>query len=122
MKSTTSKFRIILLLAFDCCQLTTANCLAQVPQAISYQAVARDTLGNPRPNQIISLRFSNHNSTPGGAILYKETQSATTNLLGLFTSNIGQGTVIFLLLIRLPIAIGTAFCILNSAHTQVRSS
>ena len=34
---------------------------AQVPQAINYQAVARDGSGNILPNTLISLRFSINN-------------------------------------------------------------
>ncbi len=70
------------------------SAFAQAPQAIPYQAVARDLSGNPITNHNISLRFSIHDSIPGGVVVYKETQPATTNLLGLFTSNIGQGTVV----------------------------
>lgn len=67
---------------------------AQVPQAMPYQAVARDTAGNPIINKNISLRFSIHDSIPGGPVVYKETQITTTNLLGLFNCNIGQGTAV----------------------------
>ena len=68
------------------------NLKAQVPQAIPYQAVARDNSDNLIANQNISLRFSIHDVTSGGTIVYQETQSATTNALGLFSVNIGQGT------------------------------
>ena len=64
----------------------------QIPQAIPYQAIARNNSGNIFSNQLVSLRFSIHNSNAGGTIVYKETQSTTTNSLGLFTVNIGQGT------------------------------
>jgi hypothetical protein len=64
---------------------------AQSPQAIPYQAIARDANGNPLPNQPISLRItlidSNINS-----IDYQETHSLSTNEGGVFTLNIGQGT------------------------------
>jgi hypothetical protein len=66
--------------------------IAQVPQAIPYQAVARNASGNPLVNQPISVLFSIHNATAGGAIVYKENQSVTTNALGLFTANVGMGT------------------------------
>jgi hypothetical protein len=70
------------------------NIKAQSPQAIPYQAVARDNNGNLLPNQSISLRFSLHDITFGGTIVYQETQSATTNNLGLFSVNIGSGTAV----------------------------
>lgn len=69
------------------------NCAnAQAPQAIPYQAVARDSAGNIIANQNISLRFSIHPMPTGTLLHYQETHSATTNSLGLFTVNIGQGT------------------------------
>jgi hypothetical protein len=70
------------------------NLKAQVPQAIPYQAVARDTAGNLIINQSISLRFSIHDSTAGGTVVYQETQSKTTNALGLFVANIGEGIIV----------------------------
>lgn len=67
---------------------------AQAPQAIPYQAVARDVNGNVLGNQAISLRFSVHDLLPSGTIVYQETQSLSTNSLGLFTCNLGQGVII----------------------------
>src|ERR1039458_2378431 len=69
------------------------NLKAQAPQAVPYQAVARDNNGNLLPNQNISLRFSIHDASIGGTIVYQETQSVTTNTLGLFSVNIGSGAV-----------------------------
>ncbi len=65
---------------------------AQTPQSIPYQAVARNSSGNLVAGQNINLRFSIHNATAGGAVVYRETQSAVTNSLGLFNVFIGQGT------------------------------
>ena len=62
--------------------------------AYAYRVAARDNAGNCIANHLIALRFSIHNATSGGPIVYRETQTATTNLLGLFTANIGQGTVV----------------------------
>lgn len=67
---------------------------AQSPLAIPYQAVARDSAGIMLSNHAIALRFSLHNQTAGGAVLYKETQLVNTNSLGLFTVNIGTGTAV----------------------------
>ena len=50
---------------------------AQVPQAIPYQAVARDNSGNPIANQNISLRFKIHDGSAGGTVVYSESQSVT---------------------------------------------
>jgi hypothetical protein len=66
--------------------------IAQSPNAIPYQAVARNADGNLVVNQNISLRFSVHNGTAGGTVVYQETHSATTNEFGLFSVNVGQGS------------------------------
>lgn len=66
---------------------------AQTPQAIPYQAVARNATGSLITNQNVGLRFSIRNLSAGGAIVYQETQLQSTNDFGLFTANIGQGTV-----------------------------
>ena len=75
-----------------CCMMLISYSFAQAPQAIPYQAVARDNAGNFIANQAVSLRFSVHNATASGTVVYQETQSVITNQLGLFTVNIGQGT------------------------------
>lgn len=62
-----------------------------VPQAMTYQAVARDTNGNLKANAAISVRFSILDGSATGSVVYEETQSVTTNKYGLFTVNIGQG-------------------------------
>ena len=83
---------LFLIIIYSCiCML---NVHAQAPQAISYQAVARDNSGNPIINQNISLRFSIHDLTAAGTVVYKETQSVTTSAIGSFTANVGQGTVV----------------------------
>ena len=79
----------ILLLAFFIVVMIAG---AQVPQSVPYQAVARNTNGNLIANQTVSIRFSIHDATSGGTVIYQETQSATTNALGLFSANIGNGT------------------------------
>src|ERR1035437_6211515 len=81
---------ILLILMF----LAIVNLKAQAPQAIPYQAVARDINNNLLPNQTINLRFSIHDVSSGGTIVYQETQHATTTALGLFTVNIGMGTIV----------------------------
>lgn len=85
------KHLLLLLLNF---QLSFFVIRAQAPLAIPYQAVARDNSGSLISNQTISLRFSIHETTAGGAIIYQETQSKNTNDLGLFTSNIGEGNIV----------------------------
>ncbi len=67
---------------------------AQPPQSIAYQAVARNSSGNLIASQTVSLRFSIHNATASGVVVYSETQTATTNALGLFSAEVGQGSAV----------------------------
>lgn len=85
------KYAFVILLAN---MLISSPAFCQAPQAIPYQAVARDNTGATLPNQPISLRFSLHDVSSGGAIVYQEIQNVTTNNLGLFSINLGQGTPI----------------------------
>ena len=68
---------------------------AQAPEAIPYQAVVRNNSGNIIANKSIGLRFSIRDLASTGTIVYQETQTATTNALGLFSVNVGQGTLVF---------------------------
>ena len=74
--------------------VSMSHVFAQAPQAIPYQAVARNNAGNTLANQAISIRMSIRNLTSAGTILYQETHAVTTNAYGLFTLSIGQGTVV----------------------------
>lgn len=65
---------------------------AQVPDMFNYQGVARNNAGAALANQSIGLRLSIMD--PSNAVLYSETQSATTNAYGLFNVQIGAGTVV----------------------------
>lgn len=67
---------------------------AQVPQAVPYQAVARNAAGNLISNQNISIRLSILDGSAAGPIAYRERHNVTTNTFGLFTVNIGQGTIL----------------------------
>ncbi|WP_396158208.1 hypothetical protein [Flavobacterium sp.] len=67
---------------------------AQVPQGISYQAIALNTSGNPVVNSNVRIRLSILNNSVTGTNLYSETHLRTTNAQGLFNLVIGQGTVV----------------------------
>lgn len=74
--------------------LFTTLISAQVPQGISYQAIALNTSGNPVISSNIGLRLSVLDNTASGTVLYSETHTKTTNAQGLFNTVIGQGTPI----------------------------
>src|SRR5437899_1521890 len=66
----------------------------QVPQAINYQAIARDGSGNPLPSRVISIRITIEEGINPGFPVYRESHAAVTNQFGLFTLKIGLGSSI----------------------------
>ncbi|MEM7373753.1 MAG: hypothetical protein AAF587_34340 [Bacteroidota bacterium] len=70
--------------------IITSGLLAQVPQAFSYQAVARDADGVCIQNSSISIRISIRDTAANGPILYQEQHfGVQTNSQGLFSLLIG---------------------------------
>ena len=68
--------------------------LAQVPQEISYQAVARQASGAVISNALIGVKFIIYQGTiSSSTISYEETHNANTNQFGLFTLSIGGGSI-----------------------------
>lgn len=63
----------------------------QTPQAINYQAVARDAGGQILPNKSLTVRLSIKTNGPAGTTVYQETHAVFTNTHGLFSLLIGQG-------------------------------
>jgi hypothetical protein len=63
------------------------------PEAINYQAVARNVAGVPMVNQSISVQYAILQGSSSGTVVYSETHAETTNQFGLFTSEIGLGSV-----------------------------
>jgi hypothetical protein len=74
----------LLLIAF----LLTSAVMAQLPQAINYQAVARNNAGVALASQTIKVRLS---IVRNSVSQYSETRQVTTNALGLFNVQIGSG-------------------------------
>ena len=73
--------------------------MAQAPQAINYQAIARNSAGNPIALTSISVRFRILQGSSTGTAVYAETfpspafLTVMTNSVGLFNLAIGRGTV-----------------------------
>ena len=83
--------RSSLLLLALCCLASFAH--AQVPNAINYQAIARDGAGALMNNQTVSIGFRIHSGSATGLVVYAENHNnITTNNYGLFTVQIGTGT------------------------------
>ncbi len=70
----------------------TKGVFAQTPQAIPYQAAARNSSGAILASTAVSVRFSIHDATADGTVVYSETHTTTTTAQGLFSVNVGQGT------------------------------
>lgn len=77
-----------------CFLLASFLTFAQVPQGVSYQAIALNSSGSPVLNSNVRVRISVLDSNANGTVLYSETQQKTTNAQGLFNLVIGQGTVV----------------------------
>ena len=68
------------------------NALAQVPQGISYQAVARTSEGDELVSESLFIRISVLENAVDGPISWQEEHSVTTNEFGLFQLIIGNGS------------------------------
>ena len=62
---------------------------AQAPALIPYQAIARDGAGQPLVDAILNARFTIHNESVNGTVVWQEMQTVNTNSLGLFSSQLG---------------------------------
>ena len=65
--------------------------IAQTPQALKYQAVARDNTGNVLTTTNVTFRISILQGSAGGTSVCTETYDATTNEFGLVNLEIGTG-------------------------------
>ncbi|MFM9004507.1 MAG: hypothetical protein ACKOSR_03240, partial [Flavobacteriales bacterium] len=81
--------RLIFFLQFI---LISALGLSQSPALIPYQAIARNGAGEPLVNSTLNARFTIHNESANGTVVWQELQSVNTNSLGLFTSQLGVTT------------------------------
>lgn len=70
-----------------------ATAVAQAPQSFKYQAVARDANGDIIKNQVVALRLSILKGGASGNVVYSETHTPATGAIGVFSLNVGQGTV-----------------------------
>ena len=75
--------------------LITLSVFAQAPSKLSYQAVVRDADNNLLSSQIIGMRLSILQGSVFGNSVYIETQSPISNINGLVSLEIGNGSVIF---------------------------
>ncbi len=86
--------RFIKPLAMILLTVSSLTIFAQAPQALNYQAVARNSTGAILSNQNINLQISVLDGSASGTAQYVERQSTTTNQFGLFSIAIGQGSTV----------------------------
>ncbi|NOX86540.1 MAG: hypothetical protein GXO86_11365 [Chlorobi bacterium] len=67
--------------------------MAQSPQSFKYQAVARHSDGTPIINSPIGLKITIRSGSANGSTVYSETFTPVSNAIGIFTVNIGEGSV-----------------------------
>ena len=84
------KKRIVLFYAM----LMTISSFAQSPQMMSYQAVIRDAGNQLVTSTPVGMQISILQGSSTGTAVYVETQTPTTNMNGLATLQIGNGTVV----------------------------
>lgn len=81
-----AKYLLSFLLLF-----TLLSSKAQSPQQMNYQAVVRNSSGTIVANNTpVKLRFSIHDGSATGTVVFTETQSTTANQFGLVNVQIGQ--------------------------------
>ncbi|MBP6731076.1 MAG: hypothetical protein KA149_03400, partial [Chitinophagales bacterium] len=82
----------LLLVALLCTYFTNfaAN---NVPQGFGYQAVVRDAMGNIIQNQPVSMRFTIHDTTANGPVIFQQTDTVFPNQFGIITVIVGGGSI-----------------------------
>ena len=67
---------------------------AQAPEKFSYQAIIRNASNALVTNTPVGVKISILKTSAAGTVVYAETQTATTNVNGLVSIQIGDGTII----------------------------
>jgi uncharacterized protein (TIGR02145 family) len=70
--------------------LISALIIAQAPALIPYQAIARNAAGEPLASSSLNARFTMHDGTASGEVVWQELQTVNTSALGLFTAQLGS--------------------------------
>jgi len=76
-------------LVLICLLLAGNSVMAQIPQQLNYQGIARNASGEPISTHVITVRLSIIDSAANGLMTYQETKTVSTNYVGLFTIVIG---------------------------------
>lgn len=73
--------------------LCSFSLFAQSPQAINYQLIVRDSVGNSLQDQPVSIQISILQGSIAGTAVYEETHAIQTNSFGLANVLIGNGNI-----------------------------
>ena len=85
--------KILIFPVLLCC--CTMLCAQQIPDAISYQGIIRNTDGTVLAAQPVTMRFTIAENTATGNQIYREKHTTVTNEFGLVTLQVGRGQVDF---------------------------
>ena len=88
-----NSYSIVAALLFVAGTLLPEQTNAQSPEKMSYQAVVRDGNDALVSNASVGMRISILQGSTTGTAVYVETQSCTSNVNGLVSTEIGSGTV-----------------------------
>ena len=67
---------------------------SQAPQKINFQSVIRNNLGEVQSNKSVSLKISILSGSISGSSVYSEIHTKTTDISGLISLQIGNGTIL----------------------------
>ncbi|GGG51060.1 collagen-like protein [Epilithonimonas arachidiradicis] len=81
-------------LSFLAASLVSTFAFSQVQDAMSYQAVIRNSSNELIKSQNVGMKFSILKGSPTGSVVYSETQIQPTNINGLVNVKIGAGTLV----------------------------
>jgi len=70
----------------------SVSLVAQAPQAFSYQAIVTTEGGEVIQEQAVGVQVDILDGDINGPIVYRETHNITTNMNGIYTLNIGEGS------------------------------
>ncbi len=71
---------------------SSAGVIAQAPQAFSYQAIVTTESGEVIQEQAVGVQVDILDGDINGPVIYRETHGVTTNMNGIYTLNIGEGS------------------------------
>lgn len=74
--------------------LSNIMVIAQTPEKMSYQAVIRNSSNALVTNQSVGMKISILHGSVNGSAVYEETHTTNTNINGLVSITIGDGTVL----------------------------